>query len=130
MSERASVTLPIEIQEAQQEFENWRGSRSGRERIPESLWSKAVELGQRHGVWRTAQALRLDFVRLKRRAGLDGGKSSSFGTGFVEWIPQGVERVECVVEMENARGGRMRIELRGAAADMTALTRAFWGVRA
>lgn len=130
MSERANVSLPIEIQEAQQEFESWRRDRSGRERIPERLWSKAVELAQRHGVWRTAQALRLDCARLKRRAGLDGGNSSGVAAGFVELVGQGTERLECVVEMENARGARMRIELRGAGPDMNALAHAFWGVRA
>ena len=42
------------------ELERWRKRRSGR-RIPEPLWSRAVELARRHGVHCTAKELRLDY---------------------------------------------------------------------
>jgi len=75
----------------------------------------------------TARALNLDYNRLKRRVrnGEDDVKSGA----FVELIPQGAMLCACTVEMEDARGARMRIELKGAAADVTALSRAFWSER-
>src|SRR5438552_6115200 len=127
MNERPTVTVPAEIEEAQLQFENWRCERKRGQRIPKNLWGTAVELAKQHGVWPTARALNLDYNRLKRRVrnGDDEVKSGA----FVELIPQGAILCTCIVEMEDARGGRMRIELKGAAADVTALSRTFWSER-
>lgn len=126
MNERPTVTVPPEIEEAQLQFENWRCERKRGERIPENLWGAAVELAKHHGVWPTARALHLDHNRLKRRVG--NGDDVTSGA-FVELIPQGAMLCTCIVEMEDARGARMRIELKGAAADVTALSRTFWSER-
>ena len=127
MNERPTVTVPAEIEEAQLQFENWRCERKRGQRIPENLWGTAVELAKQHGVWPTARALHLDYNRLKRRVrnGDDEVKSGA----FVELISQGAVLCACIVEMEDARGARMRIELKGAAADVTALSRTFWSER-
>ena len=127
MSERPTVTIPAEIEEAQLKFKSWRCERKRGQRIPANLWMTAVELAKQHGVWPTARALHLDHNGLKRRVGNgdDGVKSG----GFVELIPQGAILYGCMVEMEDARGARMRIELKGAAADVTALSRTFWSER-
>ena len=69
MNDRPTKIFPNDIEETRQELENWRQSRTGRERIPQSLWAKAVELGQQHGLCRTARALRLDYTKLKRLTG-------------------------------------------------------------
>ena len=50
MSERPTVAIPAEIQEAQLQFENWRRERKRGERIPENLWVTAVELAKQYGV--------------------------------------------------------------------------------
>jgi hypothetical protein len=127
MSERPTVTVPAEIEEAQLRFENWRRERKRADRIPENLWAVAVELAKRHGVWPTARALHLDHSRLKRR--VRNGEEEETSGAFVEVISQGARLVTCTVEMEDGRGARMRIELKGAAADVTALSRTFWGER-
>jgi len=97
------------------------------ERIPGNLWAAAVELAKQHGVWPTARALHLDHSRLKRcvRNGEDDEKSS----GFVELIPEGSVLCACIVEMEDGQGARMRVEMKGAAVDVTALSRTFWSER-
>jgi len=71
--------------------------------------------------------LNLDYNGLKRRVrnGEDDVKSGA----FVELIPQGAMLSVCIVEREDARGARMRIELKGAAADVRALSRTFWSER-
>ena len=127
MSQRPAIEVPAAIQEAQAQFENWRGQRQRGERIPESLWTAAVELAKQHGVWPTARALHLDHSRLKRRVG--NGEAEVKGGPFIEVIPQGPTFYACTVEMEDGRGARMRIELKGAAADVAALSRTFWSER-
>jgi hypothetical protein len=127
MSERPTIAVPAAIQEAQVEFENWRRERKRGERIPENLWATAMELAKQHGVWPTARALHLDHSRLKRH--VHNGEQEVKGDAFIEVIPQGAVFCACTVEMEDGRGARMRIELKGAAADVTALSRAFWSER-
>src|SRR5437667_10051786 len=123
MKERPAVCVPAEIGDAQLQFENWRRERKRGQRIPKNLWGTAVELAKQHGVWPTARALNLDYNRLKRRVrnGDDEVKSGA----FVELIPQGAILCTCIVDMEDERVGPMRIELKGAAADATALSRTF-----
>ena len=48
-------------------FARWRDTTPVGARIPEALWSRAVELARVHGVARVATTLRLDYTRLKRR---------------------------------------------------------------
>lgn len=131
MRERTLRTIPAEIEATQLKFEKWRQRRTGPERIPETLWSEAVEMARRYGTWPAAKALRLDYNKLKQGAvaGKERRASNSSAT-FVEVIPPAAGVSSCIVEMENGRGGRMRIEWKGVAADLTALSRTFWEERA
>jgi hypothetical protein len=45
----------------------WRSTRPRSSRIPEDLWSRAIELAERHGIAKVAVALKLDYTSLKRR---------------------------------------------------------------
>ena len=131
MRDRTPNTIPAEIEATRTKFENWRRERTGQERIPESLWSEAVEMARRYGTWATARALRLDYNKLKQLAGSGSERrASNPNTTFVEVIPATAGVSSCIVEMENSRGARMRIEWKGAAADLTALSRTFWDGRA
>jgi hypothetical protein len=127
MSDRPTVLVSSEIEEAREQFENWRRDRKRGERIPANMWETAVGLAKQHGVWPTAKALHLDHSRLKRLVRNDQGDEKS--SAFVELIPQGGMLYSCVVEMEDGRGARMRVELKGAAVDVTALSWTFWSER-
>ena len=128
---RMERRTPAEIEATQMKFENWRRERTGQERIPESLWSEAVGLARRYGTWPAARALRLDYNKLKQFAGSGSERrASNPSTTFVEVIPSAAGVSSCIVEMENGGGARMRIEWKGAAADLTALSRTFWDGRA
>jgi hypothetical protein len=127
MSERPTMAVPAAIQETQLQFESWRRERKRGARIPENLWTTAVELAKQHGVWPTAHALHLDHSRLKRR--VRNSEEEEKSGAFIEVIPQGATFCACTVEMEDGRGARMRIELKGAAADVAALSRSFWSER-
>ena len=49
-------------------LERWRSRRTGRSRIPPSIWTAAGELAREHGVSRVAEVLGLEFNHLKRAA--------------------------------------------------------------
>jgi hypothetical protein len=114
------------------QFERWRAERKVGERIPTALWAGAVAAASVHGAYRVAAELHLDYAVLKRRAALVGGKATATEVAprFVElFAPTAPTRSEpqCVVELGNARGARMRVELSGSAVEaLTVLCARFW----
>ena len=130
MAKRVEYEIPAGLKEAQQRFEEWRSSHSGRQPIPEELWSLAAARASQHGVFRTAQVLRLDYTKLKRQTQSASPVSKPTSTArpsFVELIaPATTQSCECVIEVEGPRG-RMRIEWKGSTApDLAALSRMLW----
>jgi len=130
MGARAQYEIPAGLKEARERFEQWRSSQTGRRPIPESLWVLASELARQHGVFRTAQVLRLDYNKLKRltttTASAENATSAAPPT-FVEMIASSAAHpCECIIEVEGARG-RMRIEWKGSTApDLAGLSRVLW----
>jgi len=121
------------------EFDLWRGTRTTGKRIPPELWSGAVGLVARHGVYRVARALSLDYAVLKRRVALTGAdrrpaQQEPSEPKFVEMFvatstsapAAPAARAECVVELVNARGTKMRVEFSAAGmAGLAVLCNAF-----
>jgi len=131
MSKRAQYELPAAIEEARQRFEEWRSGHTGRRPIPETLWAAAAELARQHGVFRTGQALRLDYNKLKQRTTALASPARKYRTAaqtsFLELIaPSSTHACECVIEVEGPRG-RMRIEWKGSTApDLAGFSRMLW----
>ena len=120
MTNKTAVSVPARMEAARQRLEQWRTERSGREPIPEKLWKSAVALARRHGLSQTAQTLRLDYAKLKKLLGAAPGPSPRVarpkGPAFVElFAPQAAGASECILELESARSGRLRIQWKGAA---------------
>ena len=131
MGETVRSGLPAAFGRAQRKFEHWRQRRRPRARIPEELWREAAELACAHGVNRTARALRLDYYSLKKRVAA-AARFGQRGPEFVEILAGGMAapRSECVIEVEDPRGAKMRIHLQGGdLPDVAALTRVFREVR-
>lgn len=132
-SRRSSSSTPKSIVRVQGRFERWRrlpkSKTVGRSRIPEDLWRAAVEVALKHGAYRTARALRLNYAALKARLREQAGKRSVPEAAFVELVPAALSGVaECVVDLEDVRGTRMRIHLKGGLTpDLASMTRAFCG---
>jgi hypothetical protein len=126
MRRRRSVDT-LNLDEARTRFENWRQSRRGKQRIPDELWSVAIEVARREGVNPTAVALRLDGGKLKRRmAAADPLPGKAMPPTFVELVAPSVGLRECTIELEG-RNTKLRIHWKGAtAADVAALSRALW----
>lgn len=114
-------------------FKRWRKTRVRGQHIPRHLWAEAVELASQHGVEAVAGTLRVDVDRLKARlepAG-DGVQGPKGNTQFVEMLvapmTPSAQRCDCAVEMHNARGARMRVELNAhGLASLVGLCSAFW----
>ena len=117
--------------------ERWRASReSPKSRVPEELWSQAVEVARVDGVWATSKALRFNYCDLQERLASSPkavGRRASIeprATEFVE-IPASAIATRCVdakvvVELIGPRNDRLRIEADPRALDVLALARAFW----
>ena len=128
MKRRRSVDA-LTLDEVRTRFENWRQNRRGKQRIPEELWSAAIELARRDGVSPTAAALHLDGGKLKRRmVAADSESSKAMPPTFVELMAPTVDLRECTIELEG-RKSKLRIHWKGAtAADVSTLSRALWDV--
>src|SRR5215467_14052870 len=116
MRSRSRGEKPVEIERARLRFERWRKNRKKVTRIPEGLWAAAVDAARLHGVNPTAIALGLDYNHLKqrtrsvrRRTRREIAKSPSFMELIVP--PDGPHLWECMIELENAHGVKMRIHL-------------------
>lgn len=109
-------------------FEAWRRTRMEGERIPDQLWTLAVKLAATYGLSRTAGALKLDYNSLKNHVESKGSDSVAVAGTFVEFAPPSLPALgECVIELEDGCGARMRVHLRGCdVPDVVALGRSFW----
>ncbi len=134
---RQPVGVPGGMRRVHGRFARWRKSHAGRRPIPESLWTDAADLAREHGVFQTAKALRLDYVKLKRLmiSTSSGGKKVAqppaggrvAPAAFMELLAPGAAGAsECLIELEGPHG-KMRIQWKGATgADLAGLSRVLW----
>jgi hypothetical protein len=124
--------LPARLEGVRRRFERWRGTHKARSRIPEPLWRSAVKMAGTYGLNRTARALRLDYYVLKKRVERKGvtivDRPEKGGATFLELSPlPSVGACECTLDLENAGGAKMRVQLRSAVMpDLAAISRSFW----
>ncbi len=145
----------MRLEDVAKQFKHWRELRVRGEHIPAALWEEAVRLCQEHVPQQVAGVLRVSLAGLTRRMERDGDRAAhdpGLDTEFVEVLmstttpepaasklelapppkqPSGAppppQMPECVFEMENARGAKMRVALNGAGlASLGALYSAFW----
>lgn len=133
MTTRKAQGIPAPLESTRRRFERWRQTRPPKSRIPEPLWVAAARMAEKYGLARTASVLRLDYYGLKKRLdqnpdhGLQTPAAVAKAT-FIE-LPAPVRpaTAECVVELEDGTGAKMRIHLKGAETpDLAALSRSFW----
>ena len=120
-----------ELEQVHRRFERWRETRAQLSPIPEALWASAVEVAREHGLNRTARALRLNYYDLKKHVESAAGNArvEEARTTFVELLaPKAAAGVcECILELENAHGAKMRIQLKGSdAPEIVSLASVFW----
>ncbi len=132
MSTGKQRDIPAPLATAERRFARWRKTRQKRTHIPNSLWALAVTRARTYGVAQTARILRLDYYRLRKRVEQETAAPCASdvvdGATFVELTPPVRDVSECLVELEDNSGAKMRIHLKGTKLpDLVALGRSFWG---
>jgi hypothetical protein len=116
---------PAPLLQFSRQLEEWRNAHPPRSRLPEEIWTAAVELARQHGLFRTAHTLRLDYMKLKKRVQTVPGVRAAAPAAFVELVAPATVTGECTVEVESARG-KLRVVLQGMSSpDVLSLIRSW-----
>ena len=118
--------VPAPLLRLMRKFTEWRNTRTPGQRIPHSLWNSAAKLAKAYGLSQTATVLGLDYYSLKRRVERQSAETTS--ATFIE-LPSAppAPSSECIIELEDATGASMRIQLKGTELpDLLELGRSFW----
>jgi hypothetical protein len=119
--------LPSDLGRARSRFQAWRTQRQVGGRIPQVLWALAIRLAKRYGISRTAGALGVDYYSLKKQVEASAGEPSSGDSGFIELPAPLAIGKQCLFELDNNAGGRMRVQLVGYdATEIEILARTLW----
>ena len=130
-----------DVEQARRRFAEFRQGHAVRSRLPEELWATAAKLARRDGITATARVLGVDRPslqkwtdRLEPRASTKPPKSrgrrpldGSAAPAFVELLTASTgTATSCVVEVESAHGGKLRLELKAiGTSELAELMRTF-----
>ncbi len=127
--------LPAEnrLNKVKSEFDFWRTTIKNGKPIPVELWEQAVDLYPEFTISKISITISLSYTNLKRRV---EQKAEDVSGDRIENIPAFIELglpqsspllSECVVEMEDSRGAKMRMCFRGETDfDLLELGKSFW----
>lgn len=123
--------LTTTLTEVQARFAEWRKTRQHKGRIPEELWEAAVMLSKDHSIHRISRALKLGYNDLKARMDKNEPNPDTFNSvSALDFIPIDIvstQPAECIVEMENRNGNKMRMHFKGRLdLDLQAFAESFW----
>ena len=113
------------------QFKTWRETRKQKTRIPDELWTAAVSLSDRYSIHHISRALHVNHTALKDRvSACKANRNQQTHQCFIEFpLPQSPAS-ECLVEMENRFGDKMRMHFSGGVGlDLWALSQNFWEKR-
>ena len=131
------------LKKVQKQFTNWRKAKTGRERIPDSLWQAAAEVFPLGGysLHKIAKTLHLNHADLKQYteqhfpSSIQVKPDAVFEDppAFIEFKlePPKIEPSrlisECIIEMEDRTGAKMRMCLRGKTdPNILEICKSFW----
>lgn len=119
--------MPARLSRLEKRLTAWRKTRTPGQRIPNSIWKSAAKLAIEYGLSRTAVALKLSYMGLRKHVEQANAESSSTAP-FVELQANTFPLVsECKIEWEDGDGAIMRMHLKGGEVpDALALGRGFW----
>jgi hypothetical protein len=131
-------TQPRELSRMRERLDEWRKGSARGVAFPEKLWASAGRLAQRHGVFRTARALGLEYNKLKRASGgavgrIGGAAKKAAVLKAVKFVELSgalpASRSECRLSLQSPSGQRLQVEMApGAAAEVVLqLCRSGWG---
>jgi hypothetical protein len=130
MSQQFSPT----IDQVKEQFDAWRKNKKLQKSIPDELWKAAASLCG-HGTHRPyliAKKLGLNYKKLKQHLPAANTtlpiKKAPAQTTFVEMdFATAPVFPECIVEMQDAKGGQLKFHLKGQRCpDLIEIVNAFW----
>ena len=121
MSTAPPITSASALEEVKQQFKIWRKTKTaGRERIPASLWQSAADVFKigDHSLHRISKTLHLNQTALKQYVqqqfpGVINVKPEETSSFIALELESSLLVSECVIEMEDTSGAKMRMCLRG-----------------
>jgi len=132
MKQKNCLALPSPLESVQYQFEKWRETKTHtRESIPEYLWETASKLHNAYSINHISKTLRLNYADLKKRIlgqKPDRQKKDQASPLLVEMdCFQSFTTSECIIEMEDAGGSKMRMTFKGKTdLDLLELGKTFW----
>ena len=122
----ATATQPT-IEQLREKLVKWRKIKKyNREPVPKDIWKDATELARKYSIYEVSKALSLNYVNLKARVmGPSEKKPKNKKIPFIELGPLPSEE-EIIIEMENRKGSRLKISLKGTDFDPMDLARTFY----
>lgn len=138
MSSAPTTTVTSTLEEVEQQFKAWRKARTGRERIPVSLWQVAAQVFENgnHSLHRISKTLHLNPTAFKKyvqqQCPVAIKVKSEEPPSFIALEPGSSLPVsECVIEMKGTTGAKMRMCLRGNTdPNILEICKSFWGQQA
>jgi len=139
MAREALISSYEDLEALRLRFEEFRSGHEKRTRLPEELWRAAAEIARHRGISVVCRSLRLDANSLKKWMGQDSKptkakrkvrkQTTEAPAHFVElFSPAASGGSSCMVEVDSPRGGKLRLEWRGASAsEVMQLIRTFAG---
>jgi hypothetical protein len=109
----ATASQPT-LENLREKLVKWRKiKRYHREPVPKDIWKDATELARKYSIYKVSKALSLNYVNLKTRVMGPSKKKPNIKTPFIE-LGQLPPAAEIVLEMENKKGSRLKICLKGS----------------
>jgi hypothetical protein len=130
MTQKKPAVPSQTLSQVKEQFKTWRKTRKSPRPIPENLWAAAVGLTAKHAISQISKELVLDYSALKNRAAIKK-KDAAVSANPPDFIEVNLEPpaavAECIVEMQDIRGAKMRMHFRGKTDfDLLQLAKAFW----
>ena len=120
------------LSEVKEQFKIWRKTRNSPRPIPEKLWNAAVSLSANHTVSQIAEELIIDHDDLKKACAKKKKlRKKAPPPTFIELdVEQPPAVSECIVEMQDILGAKMRMHFRGKTdIDLLEFVEIFWRKR-
>ncbi|MDY0223584.1 MAG: hypothetical protein RBR67_20860 [Desulfobacterium sp.] len=143
MKSEPSPAAVSALKKVQKQFKHWRKTKTGRERIPDSLWQAAADVFHigGHSLHKVAKALHLNHTHLTQYVEQHLPSSIQVeaeasapeeSPAFIEFELEPPSLVsECVIEMEDRTGAKMRMCLRGKTdPNILEICKSFWRCQA
>jgi hypothetical protein len=133
MDQKDITEISPELNKVKSAFEAWRSTKTKGSRIPQDLWEKAIALYPKFSIGKISATLSLSYTDLKKRV---ENKTEKHSSSLNDSVPAFMEFdfssacssvSECVVEMEDGSGSKMRMCFRGKTDfDLLELGKIFW----